>query len=148
MFNYLKQELDNNVWYFVKYYFVFYDNIENAVREKNESYSFYKIILNNCVDKMSDEFIIEILLKLFKKIPEYNGYDMASEMCEILNKIVESKKLNTNEIKEVLEVMNNNRQIYDTSRNGSKIQFSRLSELGIDLNNYNNLKSKEGVEDV
>ena len=73
---------------------------------------------------------------------------MASEMCEILNKIVESKKLNTNEIKEVLEVMNNNRQIYDTSRNGSKIQFSRLSELGIDLNNYNNLKSKEGVEDV
>lgn len=148
LFNYLKQELDNNVWYIVKYYFVFYDNIENAIREKNESYSFYKIILNNCVDKMSDEFIVEILLKLFKKIPEYNGYDMASEMCEILNKIVENKKFNTNEIKVILEVMNNNRQIYDTSRNGSKTQFLRLSELGIDLNNYNNLKSKEGVEDV
>ena len=144
LFNYLKQELDKNVWYIVKYYFIFYESIENAIKDKQENYNFYKIVLNNCVDKMTNDFIIEILVKLFKKIPDYNGYDMSSEMCETLNKIVENKKYNNDNLKDILEIMNNNRQIYDTSRNGSKAQFKRLLELGIDLSKYDNLRIEAG----
>lgn len=141
LFDYMKNELDKNVWYLVKYYLVFYENLETALYGKNESYSYYKIVLSNCGDVMSNLLIIELLTKMFKKIPDFNGYDMADEMCATLIDIIENRKLTTSDIKEILRIMNDNRQIYDISRNGSKKQMNKLKLLNIDLSNYENLGS-------
>lgn len=141
LFSHLKEELDANVWDIVKYYSIFYDNIEMALQDKNESYNFYRIVLNKCADKMTDSYLIKVIEILFNKIPEYNGYDMASDMCDILIQAIENRKYTKNEIKNILDIMNNNRQIYDTSRNSSKEQFNRIKELGIDLSDYDNLGS-------
>ena len=139
LYNYLKKELDNSVWYIIKYYSIFYETVDLAIKDKNEDYNFYKIVLNNCIDKLDRLSVVYILEKMFLNIPEFNGYDLASEMCDLLIKIIEKEHYNNKDLKKVLEIMNNNRQIYDTSRNSSKEQFKKLEELGIELDNYENL---------
>jgi len=141
LYNHLKDKLDNNVWDIIKYYSIFYDNIQTAIQDKNESYSFYKIVLNHCSEKMDDKFLIKILKIMFHQIPEFNGYDMADEMCSTLIKMVELRKFTSNDIFEILEIMDNNRQIYDASRNNSKDQFKKLTDLGIDLSKLKNIGS-------
>lgn len=141
LYNHLKDNLDNNVWHIIKYYSIFYDNIQIAIQDKNESYSFYKIVLKHCSDKMDDKFLIKILKIIFEQIPEFNGYDIADEMCSILIKMVEARKFKSEDIFEILEIMDNNRQIYDISRNNSKEQFKKLVNLGIDLSKFKNIGS-------
>ena len=141
LFVHLKEELDANVWDLIKYYSIFYDSIEMALKDKNESYTFYRAVLKNCSDKMTDSYLIKVIEILFKKIPDYNGYDMASDMCDVLIQAIENRKYTTDDIVGVLDIMNKNRQIYDTSRNSSKEQFKKLKELGIDLSDYKNLGS-------
>lgn len=150
LYNYLKKNLDDNVEYFIYYYSIFYTgSIDSVIKTriynedniKNSNDEFYKNILKYYSEYLAKNTILDLLMNLFKKIPNFDGYDCADEMCSILILMVKKHKLDTNDILEILKIMDNNYQIYSSYRKKSKEQFKNLSNLGINLCNYDNLRS-------
>ena len=77
---------------------------------------------------------------MFKCVPEFNGFDSADIVCKTLINVVRENNLVNSDIQNILNIMNENEQIYSSIRSNSKMQINSLYKLGIKLDKFINLK--------
>ena len=99
----------------------------------------YKSVLNN-VKEMSRQQRLRVIHLMIQTVPEFIGFDKADLACEILIKEVKENNFTTEELSEILNLMNENNQFHSDSRRGSVAQIRTLEKMGINLEGYTNLK--------
>ncbi len=139
-YKFLKEKLLQRSEYIIEYWQIFYNTFNELLENiKNREFSFYLNLLNNA-SYLEKEIKIKVLKMLFEKVPTFNGFNEADKACDILINIATKENLNNNDINEILNLMNNNSQIYSKSRNNSCQQMRTINRIGIDLDEYYNLK--------
>ena len=84
---------------------------------------------------------------MLSSIPTIDAYNEADIGMELFIKIISDKsnKISQEELSEIFEIMNDNCQIYRTSRNSRDNQIKRIVGLGYDLSKYEKLTLSEKV---
>lgn len=79
---------------------------------------------------------------MVSKVPTFDGYDRADRCIELFIKILKEAdpKIEQELINEHFSLMNENRQIYDKSRNSRDYQLKQIIDLGYDLSDFENLE--------
>ncbi len=148
LYNYLKSKIYSNSYLFVDYWMIFDSDINEAARKiPSTLYSYsYRQIIEATKLLIDLDITIDLTKKLLEKTPTFDGYDTADRNIELFIKILNEAepKIKQERLNEHFEIMNNNRQIYDKSRNSRDYQFSQIIKLGYDLSEYDNLKVEEG----
>ncbi len=144
IFELLESSIYKNIEYFIKYWTIFESNINESIKKLDDVGSKeYCRILDNFVQELDTENLIDLFKKMFAKIPIFNGYDDADNCLESFLKIIKTdiKRFPQDDLRDVFNILNNNRQIYD-KLNGAKLE--ELMGLGYDFSIYENIKNEEG----
>lgn len=148
----LIDKLYKNSYLFVEFWIIFDSDINNAANKipDNLSNYGYRQIIDSIYNLVSCNITIDLLKKMLSKIPTFDGYDTAGRSIDLFIKILSEANPNINQelLEEHFSIMNDNRQIYDTGRNGRNYQIKQIIALGYDLTHYENLVIKEGEENV
>lgn len=143
VYEYLNNILLQKEEYIYKYWNIFYDDFDDILEKIYvngiDNVYFYNNIINN-VNILTIEQIKKILEKMFKCVPEFNGFDSADIVCKTLINVVRENNLVNSDIQNILNIMNENEQIYSSLRSNSKMQIRSLYKLGIKLDKFINLK--------
>ena len=140
----MKGKIFNENEYIVNYWNIFYNEFSEVIPLiENKNMHLYQSIIEN-IKILGKDQKIKVMEKMFKSIPVYNGFDKANTACTILITQIKQDELKTEDLEGILELMNNNSQIYSKSRGNSEIQIRTIKSLGISLRNYTNLKNLVG----
>lgn len=140
VYKYMKESLLKENIYIINYWNVFYNDFDEIMGcIKNKSTELYCGIIDkaNYLDKEQKK---QVLKMMFKSIPKVNGFDKANIACTMLIKEIRKEKLDNEDLEELLDIMNNNQQIYNKVRKDSELQMRTIHSLGINLEKYDNLK--------
>lgn len=144
IYQYIKDSILKNEEYVVKYWNIFYDDFNQVIEQMdNKDVQFYNDIILH-LKYLTKEQKIYILEKMFKEIPQFSGFNDADIACRALINEMKENSLEENEIDGILQIMNENQQIYTNARSNSKMQINKLKDLGINLDKYDNLKKLLG----
>lgn len=152
LFNYLNEQLYSNVYLFIKNWKLFNNDIYEALKKLPTTLdsNAYRQIIISFSSVINIESTLDLLAKLLESTPDFNGYDDANENMSLFIKVISNLNVSIDQesLKKHFEIMNKNRQIYSTSRNGRNYQLKTLVFMGYDLSSYDNLKiDKEILED-
>ena len=143
VYNKIKEKLYKNGYLFVNYWDLFdYDiNVSLSKLHKSVMAQEYSFILKNMYRILNSDIMMKSVIMMLEKIPSNNGYNIADDCIDTLLDILENSscKYSMEELKNVFQIMNNNRQIYARTRGKRDYQIKKIEELGYDLNNYENL---------
>ena len=152
LYDYLYQKLYKTSYLFAEFWMIFDSDINNAAKKIPDnltSYNYYQIIqsIYQLVDR---NITIELLKKMVSKVPTFDGYDRADRCIELFIKILKEAdpKIEQELINEHFSLMNENRQIYDKSRNSRDYQLKQITDLGYDLSDFENLEINKGDTNV
>ena len=152
LYDYLYQKLYKTSYLFAEFWMIFDSDINNAAKKIPDnltSYNYYQIIqsIYQLVDR---NITIELLKKMVSKVPTFDGYDRADRCIELFIKILKEAdpKIEQELINEHFSLMNENRQIYDKSRNSRDYQLKQIIDLGYDLSDFENLEINKGDTNV
>ncbi len=107
----------------------------------------YYNLIDSLKNILNKENIIALSKKMLSSIPTIDAYNEADIGMELFIKIISDKsnKISQEELSEIFEIMNDNCQIYRTSRNSRDNQIKRIVGLGYDLSKYEKLTLSEKV---
>ena len=144
----LYKKLYKTSYLFAKFWMLFDSDINNAIKKIPESLTCYNYcqIIKSVYRMLDINTTIELLKKMIIKVPSFDAYDKADRCIELFIKILKETepKIKQEIINEHLSLMNENRQIYDKSRNSRDYQLQQIIDLGYDLSNYKNLEINKG----
>lgn len=141
----VQTELYKSANLFINSWDLFDFDINEAIEKFNTNlgmYNYYHIIAS-LYKKIDRNKLLKLIKMMLNKVPGFDGYSMASDSLELFIIVLSSiePKYEQEEIEEIFEIINGNRQFFDRSRNDRDSQLVRITNLGYDLSNYIFLKT-------
>ena len=128
---------------FIEYWNLFDYDINVAIKKfiENAQYNNYKIILDKYCMIVEKDVLISLIELMLKNVPQYDGFDIANTCLNTLIDILQKKReiLQQEDMENVFQILNENRQIYDRFRGSRDNQISEIKKLGYELSKYKNL---------
>ena len=154
LYDFMNHNLLSKAYLFKEFWGLIDFDINDAIKcfSPGKTFSFKKFkeyynLIDSLKNILNKENKIALSKKMLASIPTVDAYNEADIGMELFIKIISDKsnKISQEELSEIFEIMNDNCQIYRTSRNSRDNQIKRIVELGYDLSKYEKLTLSEKV---
>lgn len=148
----IEKSIYRHSYLFNEFWMIFDRDINNAATKISDNLwcnDYYQIIdsLKFLIDR---DILINLIEKMFAKLPNSDGYNIADSCVELLINILKqyNPKIEKEQLENIFNILNSNRQIYDRRRSRRDNQIKEIYSLGYDLSEYDNLKIESGDLDA
>lgn len=148
----IEKKIYSHSYLFAEFWMIFDSDINNAANKIPDNLwcsNYYQIIdsLKFLIDR---DILLNLIEKMFNKLPNSDGYNTADSCVELLINILKQcdPRIEQAKLENIFNILDSNRQIYDRRRNRRDNQIKEICLLGYDLSKYDNLKIELGDVDV
>lgn len=148
----IEKKIYSHSYLFAEFWMIFDSDINNAANKIPDNLwcnNYYQIIdsLKFLIDR---DILLDLIEKMFNKLPNSDGYNTADSCVELLINILKqcNPRIEQEKLENIFNILDSNRQIYDRRRSRRDNQIKEICLLGYDLSKYDNLKIELGDVDV
>ena len=142
VYNKIKDSILNNGLFFNKYWKLLDYDINNVVEQLPNTLNcnIYGLIIKSNKLILNKHNLLMLIKKMFEKVSKIDAFTQADTCFEVFLEIAKDMNFSQDELTNILEIVNGNRQFYDDRRRNRNENFKEIIELGYDLSSYKNLK--------